>query len=314
MTFAALVYAANDGASTAERTILAKHELDYIGHSTPELDRQFSSRTLAATAVRSWPAALKRDALAFFLAHPQWSTIYTSTVVESFGVAPEFAPNGFHGTAAWLGSSAELAMGQLLARAYAAGEGTGLWQQLAPDWDRQQLAPARVDDLERAAIAYLRWDAHDALPTVTTLIDPLMPTGTGTNVILGADEVVLVESIWPRREDVELTFVHEFLHQPLQRLEGRSEALRHALAASATAFAGVSPDYGYTTWPSYVNETLIRCVSYRVMAIADRTTGFTYEPYISRRLRDYEHGTRDFEAFFVELLGELPTAPREATP
>jgi hypothetical protein len=306
MTLDALIWGASEVALPEEIAVLRSRDLAYAAYVPAEIEARYPVRGELREAVHAWPADLKRDALRFFLSENFYSTVLNAFVLEGFDPPPAFAPTPIARQRAG-GSGEDTQLAQLLGRAHAQGKKSDLWKRLRAGWKAAQMTSEQWERVRGATIAYMRWKGASWVSAVDfrVVVNPLMAPRSGANVELGPTSRLLIEGPWETDQLVEMNAAHEFLHGPLFALESRSARLKKAILDSSGAFAPVTENNGYAPWESYLNETLCRCLSYRIAKVPDHETGFIYEAFVSKRLDDWEKSQGDFETFLISLCADF---------
>lgn len=266
------------------------------------VDAAFPERRALAEAVAAWPAPRKEAALAWVGENLTWTSQLHALVLESFDA--DFQPLD-HGPTlsryapAIFGNRAALA--PLLHDALADAAIAQIAERVAAQ--PEPFTPAGIAAHREKLVAYLR--LTDDLPRFGALFTPLLAPGNGVNARLSDGTVLMV--VGPRATPSERSMVlfHEMAHQPLIRVTERP-AVAAALHASACALDRIEARYGYEQWRWYFSEVLVRSLSYRLVGVPARDTGFVFEAELVAQLERWEASPDvPFEDAVVAMLGGI---------
>lgn len=273
--------------------------------SYPAVEYAFPQRQRLVEAVRRWPTEQKEAAFTWVRDHATWSTLLHAMAVESFDGA--LAPTGWGpsmGTYAPVIFEARAGLSPLLQQALADPAIVALAEELSAQQD--PFTAAGTAEVRQKILAYLR--VPDDLPPFAALFAPLMAPGTGVNGQLEDGTVLFL--VGPLADPVEVAMVlsHEMAHQPIFRIVQKPD-VRAALTSSACAFETVADNSGYVEWPSYLSESLVRSLSYRLEGLPFRASGIRFEEELYRELEAWEEESEtDFAEALVGMLGRIREA------
>jgi hypothetical protein len=305
VTLAALAYGAALEASPEDAQALG-----HYGLLTPALGdgHAFPLRREVMDHVRTWPAAERRRALAFFRAHPSYGTLYSALAVESFGPPPAFEPRS-RGVSTRHNApdlyDARDALSELYRWAYGPGRTRELAAAVAPTWAKIQIPAEEVEARKAAVLGYLGFHEARPLPRFSVVYDPLLAELTGYGAEPEDGEVLLIVGAVEDDKDRAMLLVHEFTHLPLSRILDRPE-VSAAVERASCADAKIADHRSYDGFRNYVSENLVRSLSYRIGRTGPRDSGFLFEPLFAEMLPRYERlPARDFAAWAPVLFDEI---------
>ena len=144
----------------------------------------------------------------------------------------------------------------------------------------------------------------------TAVVSSLLPPMTGFNVVPAGSPRWIVVGPSGSEEDHAVLLAHELLHVPVHRLLG-APRLRWAIWRNRHKFAAIkrsaAGDQEYADWASFVEEGVVRALSYEVAGAACRDTGFLLESVCDDRARQRDIGACGLaDSVAARLWGALP--------
>jgi hypothetical protein len=314
-TFNTLLYAADSVATSAQHAQLQQFLLGYQANA--ELDAAYPVRLQVAQAVRSFSPELRHQLLAFVLSHPAAVTNYNALVLQLVGAAPSFSPTqqGIPGGVNERHISADRAqLSALLGEVYAAGHVQALWAQASTGWQAQQLCADHLESLRAAIASYVRLPLSPLSSPSKVISNPLMPQGSGVTCVFSDGHFVMLIGPTATAQQQDLLVSHELTHPVLNQLFQHDPRLQVAMANTQCVYdsvlraapGNVLTRYVYTTWESYLSETLVRSISHHLTHVPEvAQAAFVVAPRVSVALRAFEASDRSFVDVTLHTLESL---------
>jgi hypothetical protein len=304
MCMEAVVQAALQQPRGATNASFAKYGL--LQAESSDIDALHPIRERLRKFVATWPVAFHDNAYDFLNRSVYWGNMLHAFAIEVMGPPPDFAPRDEAPSLHGFMRGAILAreeLRKLFQDCHRRVVESGLDKEFLQMWQRHQFSRERIEDVRKAVAAYLRFETAAELPRFRVIYDPLMPPGTGANAEPPGGTVLLVGP-WLSREKAEMNLAHEFLHRPLHAIAS-SDDVKAAIESSECAFKLVEKNWGYSEWQSYLLESLVRNISYRVPRHLEHKSGLVFEPFLAEELIAYESSGQSFEQFLPGLLLRL---------
>jgi hypothetical protein len=201
-----------------------------------------------------------------------------------------------------------------LGEVYAAGHVQALWAQASTGWQAQQLCADHLESLRAAIASYVRLPLSPLSSASKVISNPLMPQGSGVTCVFSDGHFVMLIGPTASAQQQDLLVSHELTHPVLNQLFQHDPRLQVALANSQCVYdsvlraapGNVLTRYVYTTWESYLSETLVRSISHHLTHQPEvAQAAFVVAPRVAAALRTYEASDRTFVDATLHTLEAL---------
>jgi len=293
--FAAIVQAARDTANPEQASKLQTYQL---GDPSPDFDKMYPVRLMLKKKSDALPNSLKIKCLNYFLRYPYWQTVYHAYLIESFGPAPLFTPNGKRFSMIDQVFAGRNEFARILAQVYACGGGTEGWKEIVGELSRRQVPKKYLSEIGNRLTKGLKADSKVIGPELfqsyssgqmTVIHNMLMAPTTGVVAFPKGwnGHPVYIVGAWETEKGLWTCISHELTHPILNAVRDRSGKFRATLDKTAHCFESVTENrWGYDEWGSYFMEEFVRAASSKIEGCFQRQ--FYHHKTIASMLEKFE--------------------------
>lgn len=310
--FAAAVQAARETSNPEQASKLQAYQL---GDPSPDFDEQYPVRALLAQKSHDMLHTVKERCRDYLLRYPYWQSVYHAYLLESFGSAPLFTPNGKQFSMNDQVYAGRNEFAHILSQVYACGGGSEGWKGLVEKLSHHQLPKKCLTEIGNRLTEGLKADSQMIgsglfqlyrSGQVAVIHNPLMAPMTG---VVGfpkgwnADPVYVVGP-WSTEKGLWTCISHELTHPILNVIRDKSEKFRATLDKTAHCFESVTENrWGYDEWASYFIEEFIRAATSGIEGGSQ--TQFHHHEIITDMIAQFEHSDWTLEELLIRTLERI---------